>query len=126
MSLELDYSGGKFHFGSGVSEKSNTITSSSGAATIDLAAGTNFQHTLSQNVTYTFSNPPTSGRVSSFTLKVIQDSSARTITWPSSVDWAGGSAPTISTGSGDCDIFVFVTYNGGTTYYGFTAGQDFY
>ena len=110
-------------FDNGISEESTTITSSSNAATLNLRDGTNFVHDLTENVTYTFSNP---GRVTSFTLKVIQDSSARTITWPSSVDWAGGSAPTISTGSGDCDIFVFITYNGGTTYYGFTSGQDFY
>lgn len=126
MALELDYSSGKFHFGSGISEESTTITSSSNAATLDLSTGTNFQHTLSENVTYTFSNPSASGRVSSFTLKVVQDSTARTITWPTSVDWAGGSAPTLSTGSGDCDLFVFITYDNGTTYYGLTAGQDFY
>ena len=123
MALELDYSGGKFHFGSGVSEESTTITSSSNAATLDLSTGTNFQHTLSENVTYTFSNPSASGRVSSFTLKVVQDSTARTITWPTSVDWAGASAPTISTGSGAVDVFVFMTNDGGTNYYGFTAGQ---
>ncbi len=74
--------------------------------------------------TYTFVTPEASGYVSAITLKVTQDSTARTITWPSSVDWAGGTAPTLSTGSGDVDIFVFVTYDGGTTYYGFTAGQD--
>jgi hypothetical protein len=113
-------------FDNGITEESTTITSSSNAATLNLRDGTNFVHDLTENVTYTFSNPPASGRVSSFTLKVIQDSSARTITWPSSVDWAGGSAPTISTGNNDCDIFVFITYNGGTTYYGFTSGQDFY
>ena len=113
-------------FDNGITEESTTITSSSNAATLNLHDGTNFVHDLTENVTYTFSNPPASGRVTSFTLKVIQDSSARTITWPSSVDWAGGSAPTISTGNTDCDIFVFITYNGGSTYYGFTSGQDFY
>ena len=113
-------------FDNGISEESTTITSSSGAATLNMRDGTNFVHDLTENVTYTFSNAASSGKVSSFTLKVIQDSSARTITWPSSVDWAGGSAPTISTGNTDCDIFVFITYNGGSTYYGFTSGQDFY
>ena len=41
-----------------------------------------------------------------------------------SVDWAAGTAPTLSTGSGDVDVFVFLTVDGGTIYYGFTAGQD--
>ena len=40
---------------------STAITSSSNAATINLRLGDSFTHTLSENVTYTFSNPPASG-----------------------------------------------------------------
>ena len=103
--------------------ESTAITSSSNAATINLRDGDNFTHTLSENVTYTFSNPASSGKVSVFSLKVVQDSSARTITWPSSVDWASATAPTLTTTSGGVDVFIFATYDGGSTYYGFTAGQ---
>jgi hypothetical protein len=110
-------------FDNGIVEESTAITSSSLAATLDLHTGTNFTHTLTENVTYTFSNPGASGRASAFTLKVTQDSTARTITWPSSVDWPNATAPTLSTTSGAVDVFVFVTYSGGTTYYGFAAGQ---
>ena len=110
-------------FDNGKIEESTVITSSSNAATINLRDGDNFTHTLSENVTYTFSNPAASGKVSAFSLKVIQDSSARTITWPGSVDWAAATAPTITATSGGVDVFVFVTYDGGTIYYGFTAGQ---
>ena len=109
-------------FDNGTIEESVTLSGTS--VSINLRDSDNFIHTLSGNTTYTFTNPAASGRVSSFTLKVTQDSSPRTITWPASVDWPGGTAPTISTGSGNVDIFVFVTYDGGTTYYGFTAGQD--
>lgn len=111
-------------FDNGIQEESTAVTSSSNAATLNLRDGSVFTHTLSENVTYTFSNPAASGYASSFTLKVTQDSSARTITWPGSVDWAAATAPTLSTGSGDVDVFVFFTVDGGTTYYGFTAGQD--
>ena len=111
-------------FDNGIQEESTAVTSSSNAATLNLRDGSVFTHTLSENVTYTFSNPAASGYASSFTLKVTQDSSARTITWPGSVDWAAGTAPTLSTGSGDVDVFVFLTVDGGTIYYGFTAGQD--
>ena len=83
-------------FDNGKIEESTAITSSSNAATINLRDGDNFTHTLSENVTYTFSNPAASGKVSAFTLKVIQDSSARTITWPGSVDWAAATAPTLT------------------------------
>ena len=91
--------------------------------TINLQDGDNFTHTLTENVTYTFSNPAASGKVSMFSLKVIQDSTARSITWPTSVDWTSATAPTLTTTSGGVDVFVFATYDGGTTYYGFVAGQ---
>ena len=42
------------------------------------------------------------------------------------VKWAGGTAPTLSTGAADIDILTFVTIDGGATptWYGFVAGQD--
>jgi len=98
-------------------------TSSSNATTINCEAGNYFKHTLTENTTFTFSNPPASGTGYSFILHLIQDSSARTVTWPNSVDWAAATAPTISTGNGDDDFFVFATSDGGTIWYGFTAGQ---
>jgi len=110
-------------FDNGTITESTAITSSSNAATINLRDGDNFTHTLSENVTYTFSNPAASGKVSIFSLKVTQDSTARSITWPASVDWSSATAPTLTTTSGGVDVFVFATYDGGTTYYGFTAGQ---
>ena len=110
-------------FDKGTVSKSTAITSSSNAATLNLQLGDNFTHTLSENVTYTFSNPGASGKPTIFSLKVIQDSSARTITWPTSVDWAAATAPTLTATNAGVDVFVFITYDGGTTYYGFTAGQ---
>ena len=99
------------------------VTSSGGATTVNCETGNTFSHTLTEDTTFTFSNPPASGTGYSFTLKIVQDSTARTILWPSSVDWAAAEAPTISTGSGEVDVFVFFTTDGGTTFYGFTAGQ---
>ena len=84
-----------------------------------------FQHTANGgNVTFTFSNPPATGKAGSFTLKWIQDSSDRTITWPTSVDWAGATAPTVTSGSAKVDIYVFTTFDAGTTWYGFQSGAD--
>ena len=107
----------------GFTEDAEAITSSSGTATLDLSTATNFTHTLTENVTYTFSNPASSGKASAFTLKVVQDSTDRTITWPASVDWPAATAPTLSSGSGAVDYFVFITTDGGSNYYGFVAGQ---
>ena len=114
---------GVVSFDNGTIEESTAITSSSNAATINLRDGNVFTHTLSENVTYTFSNPAASGRASAFILKVTQDSSARTITWPGSVDWASATAPTITATNAGVDVFGFLTVDGGTTYYGFTLGQ---
>jgi len=101
-----------------------TASSSSGSLTIDCETGNVFQVTLTEDVTSTsFSNPPASGTAYGFTLKIIQDSTARTITWPAAVDWASATATILSTGSGEVDVFVFYTHDGGTTWYGFTAGQ---
>jgi len=85
--------------------ESYTASSGSGTVTLDLTNGNVFQHTASGgNVTFAFSNPPASGKAGSLTLKWIQDSSNRTITWPGSVDWAGGSAPTLTTTADKSDI----------------------
>lgn len=114
---------GVVSFDNGTIEEVTTVTSSSNAATINLRDGNLFEHDLTENVTYTFSNPAASGRASSFVLKVIQDSSARTITWPTSVDWPAATAPTLTATNNGVDVFVFFTIDGGTTYYGFVAGQ---
>jgi hypothetical protein len=104
-----------------------TASSSSGALTINCETGNVFQVTLTEDVTSTsFANPPASGTAYGFTLRVIQDSTPRAITWPAAVKWrSGGFAPALSQGSGAIDVFMFFTTDAGTTWYGFTAGQDF-
>ena len=94
--------------------------------TIDLENGNVFELTLTGNCTYTFSNPPANNIAGSFTLIQKQDGTgSRTVTWPASVDWAGGAAPTITAAASSIDIFTFVTTDGGTTWWGFTGGQNF-
>jgi hypothetical protein len=112
-------------FDNGVSEEYTAVTSSSNATTVNLQDGTNFSHTLTENTTFTFSNPASSGKVSAFTLKLVQDASASgyTVTWPAAVDWPSATAPTLTATASAVDMFVFITHDGGTTYYGFTAGQ---
>ena len=112
-------------FDNGISEEYTAVTSSSNATTVNLRDGTNFSHTLTENTTFTFSNPASSGKVSAFTLKIVQDASASgyTVTWPASVDWPSATAPTLTATASAVDYFVFITHDGGTTYYGFTAGQ---
>jgi hypothetical protein len=53
-----------------------------------------------------------------------QDSSDRTIAWPASVDWAGGSAPDVTSGAAKIDIYTFFTLDEGTIWYGFQPGAE--
>lgn len=102
-----------------------SVTSTSNATTVNCEAGNNFSHTLTENTTFTFSNPPASGTAYGFTLKIVQDAGASgyTVTWPTSVDYAGATAPTLTADANAVDVFVFYTHDGGTNWYGFTAGQ---
>ena len=90
-------------------------------STLDLSSGSVFSHAPSTSPTYVFSNPPATGTAYGFTFK-ITPSGTVTITWPASVDWAGGTAPT-APASGETDVFTFYTQDGGTTYYGFHPGD---
>jgi hypothetical protein len=40
-----------------------------------------------------------------------------TLTWPSSIEWAGGIAPA-APANGETDVFTFTTDDSGTTYTG--------
>ena len=92
-----------------------------GTDDIDLTAGNVVTATVSTSEqTFTFSNPPASGTAGSFTL-ILTNGGSQTVNWSASVDWAGGTAPTL-TASGT-NIITFTTTNGGTTWYGFALGE---
>ena len=101
-----------------------TYVAKSAASTVtcDLATGTSFSVTLDQNTTFAFTNPPSSGTAFSFTLFITQHSTAVTLTWPGTVDWAGGSAPDAAAAN-EVQAYGFFTRDGGTTYYGFLGGS---
>jgi len=113
-------------FDNGITEEFTAVTSSSNATTVNSRDGTVFSHTLTENTTFTFSNPSASGKSSGFALKIVQDASASgfTVTWPSAVDWPGGTAPILTSTANAVDQFVFYTHDGGTTWYGFVAGRN--
>jgi len=101
------------------------VTSSSASTTVNCETGNAFSHTLTEATTFTFSNPPASGTAYSMSIEIIQDASASgyAITWPTSVDWPSATAPTLTATASAKDVFVFYTRDGGTNWYGFTAGQ---
>ena len=95
-----------------------------GAKTIDLTNGNIQTITLNAATTFTFSNPPASGKAGSLTLIINQGTTAYAVTWPSSVDWSGGSAPDLSTVSTDY-VLTFLTLDAGTTWRGWLSGKGF-
>jgi hypothetical protein len=88
----------------------------SGAAsdTIDWTVSNKQKVTLTGSSVYVFTDP---AGTCNLMLKLIQDGTGNhTATWPASVLWSGGTAPTLSTGSNAIDIVSF--YFDGTNYFG--------
>ena len=93
-----------------------------GTNAIDISAGNVASATVSTGTqTFTFTNPSASTNSCSFTL-ILTNGGSQTVNWPAAVDWAGGTAPTL-TASG-IDVLVFTTIDGGTIWYGFLGGAD--
>jgi hypothetical protein len=105
------------------SEAVNAIGSTGGGTQdIDMTLGNVVTATVDTSAnTFTFSNPPASGKAGSFTL-ILTNGGSQTVNWPAAVDWAGGTAPTLTTAG--VDVLTFTTVDGGTTWYGFAAGLD--
>ena len=102
-------------------QETYVASSAASTVTLNLATGTSFSLTMDQATTFAFSNPPGSGTAFSFTLFLTQHSTAVAITWPNTVDWAGGSAPDAAAADA-LQAYAFFTRDGGTTYYGFLGG----
>lgn len=101
-----------------------TDTDSTATHAFDLSTGTIHRLTLTANCTVSFTNVPTGGF--GVTLILTQDGSGgHTVTWPAAVQWAGGTAPTLTTDASAVDIVTLFTPDSGTTWYGFLAGLDF-
>lgn len=81
-----------------------------------------FSLTTSGNTTFTFSGA-SSGYAQGFVLQVTAGGT-HTLTWPASVDWAGGSAPD-APASGASNLYVFYTRDGGTNWIGILSAAAY-
>ena len=104
-------------------EVTNAIGSTGGGTQdIDLTLGNNVVATVdTSGNTFTFSSPTASDELCGFTL-FLTNGGSQTVTWPGTVDWAGGTAPTLTTSG--LDILVFVTTDGGTIWHGMVSSAD--
>ena len=108
------------------SETVSSPTISAGTLVLNLETSNIFTVSLNAAITtLTISNPPASGSGGSFTLIFTADGTARAVTWPASIKWAGGTAPTLTSTSGKADSFAFFTSDGGTNWQGYVGGQNF-
>ena len=107
-------------FTNGYTEEVATANTST-AYTIDLAGGSVQILTLTGNCTFTF---PTATAGKGLTILLKQDGTgSRTVTWPASVKWPAGTAPTITATASKLDKYVFTA--DGTNWYGSNAGQNY-
>ena len=103
----------------------NNVTADGASTTVDLNDGNTVIFTQSANTTVSFANTGTSNIVT-FIRKKDATATPRTITWPDSINWDGGSAPTLISISGGDDVQVFnlLTRNEGVTWYGWESMKN--
>lgn len=90
----------------------SVLAMGSGTA-INCADNNAFSRTVNGNVTFTITNVPSSR---SFGIALVLTYTSGTVTWPSSIKWAGDTAPTLT--GGKTYVVVLHTINGGTTWRG--------
>lgn len=117
------FSGGVVIPDGAVQSDVNTLGDTGGGAVeIDLDDGRTITATVSTaETTFTFINVLSTGNPDAFDL-ILTNGGSQTVNWPASVDWEGGTAPTLTTSG--IDHLVFTTVDGGTPWYGYVAGLD--
>lgn len=97
------------------------LGSLTGATNADLENGNVQTFTVGGAFTLSLTNPPASGIAGSITF-IITNGSSSVLTWDTDIDWAGGTAPSL-TASG-VDVVVCETIDAGTIWRCYTAGLD--
>lgn len=89
--------------------------------TFDMSVSNLHTVTLGGNRTLALSNV-NAGQI--FVIRLVQDGTgSRTVTWFTTIKWAGGSAPTLTTTINKADTFVFICTSAGN-YDGYVVGQN--
>ena len=112
-----------------------TLTSSGQVVNIDLSKGQTFELTTTENIVEFRISNFVADMATSFTIKILQGSTARTVDIDDfknsagsasiPVNWPGGIVPTVTASAGAVDIYSFMTFDGGDRLYGVVGGQNF-
>lgn len=101
------------------SESVGTPAIAGGAITFDISTATHFSVALNAAITsVTFSGVQAS-KAQSLVIYFTNDGTVRAVTWPASVKWSGGVAPTFTGTNTKVDVVTLLTRDGGTTWFGF-------
>lgn len=97
-----------------------TASTNSGSVSLDMKLGNVYEVTLSGNITSLTLTTPQAGTY--YTIAFIQDATgSRTVTWPSTMKFAGGTTPTLTPTAGAKDVLTF--YSDGTNLYAVAPPQ---
>jgi hypothetical protein len=96
----------------------------SGTTALDLSNGNVFTVRVTGNTTFTFTNV-LANVGSSFTLILTNGSGNLSVSWPSNVKFPNARSPIRTLTNGRTDIWIFITPDGGNTWYGNIALYNF-
>ena len=99
----------------------NAVGTVSSATAINFALGNVVTAVLASGGSFTISNAPTSGIYGKFKF-ILTNGGTVADPWHSSVKFAGGTTPTLTTSG--IDILTFETIDGGTNWYAVVEGLD--
>jgi hypothetical protein len=110
---------------SGPAYVGQSTAAQSGTTTIDLSTGNIVYFTQDTDTTVAFANTESVQEVRFIRVKD-DTTTARTITWPASIIWNGGTAPTLidSSDANDVHMFNLTTRDQGVTWYGYETMKN--
>ena len=102
-----------------------SVASGDTTKTLDFDTANNFALTLANTASCELQNPSNLTAGQSGSIFVIQDATgSRLLTYGSSWDFAGGSAPTLSTAASSCDRIDYIVRSGTSIHAVFTAAYS--
>tara|TARA_R100000805_G_C3617769_1_gene120090 strand:- start:853 stop:2268 length:1416 start_codon:yes stop_codon:yes gene_type:complete len=110
-------------------ETFNDLGNKSGTVNLDTSTGNNFRIRITGNTSINFTNIPVDSNNSSadiYSTQIIvkNGTGGASLTWNGNIKWPGGSTPSRTTNNGAEDIWVFISYDSGSTWYGNLALPD--
>ena len=110
-------------------ETFSDLGNKSGTVNLNTSTANNFRIRLTGNTTVNFTSVPVDGNNSSsdiYSTQIIikNGTGGASLTWNGNIKWPGGSTPSRTTSNGAEDIWVFISYDGGSNWYGNLALPD--